>query len=304
LKALVIGYGSIGARHARILSALGHDTAVVSKRAVDYPDYFSDLETALHSQAPDYVVIANATIDHFATVCELSRLGYKGIVLVEKPVFSRVEPLPPLSFRRLVVAYNLRFHPLIQRLRALLEGETILSATCLVGQYLPDWRPGTDYRQSYSSHADQGGGVLRDLSHELDFLAYLFGPWLRVCASGGHLSALEGDSDDIFGLILEFEHCPITMLHMSYTDRIGRRQIVVQTDSKTIEVDLVKGLLIVNDVVEQVSVERDQSYRAMHEAAIAGHSDIICTLHQATETVALIGAAERSARQACWVASQ
>lgn len=304
MNSLVVGYGSIGARHARILSEMGHQTAVVTARSVDYPDVFSDLATALRARAVDYVVVANATALHFSTVTALATLGFQGTVLVEKPLFSRMEAPLPNSFRHFFVAYNLRFHPLIQRVRTLIGSETVLSATCYVGQYLPDWRPDADYRQSYSSHADRGGGVLRDLSHELDYLAYLLGPWRRVCAIGGHFSALEGDSDDTFGLMMAFERCPLVMLSMNYTDRAGRRQIIMNTDNKTIMVDLVSGCVTVNNVTEVIDVPRDETYRAMHAAALDGDGDVLCSLPEALDTLALIEGAEHAAKQAKWIDKQ
>ncbi len=304
MKALVIGYGSIGERHDRILSELGHETMVVSAREIAHANVQRDLPTALSTFKPDYVVVANATAKHFESVGELADCGFEGIVLVEKPLFDRRVRMRELPFRHLAVAYNLRFHVLIQKLRALLQDETILSITCYVGQYLPNWRPSADYRLSYSSHADQGGGVLRDLSHELDYLIHLVGPWRRVCALGGHLSSLEGDSDDSFGLMLEFEHCPIGLVQMNYTDRAGRRQLIINTDTKTIEIDMVKGLLVVDNSTKDFQVSRDDSYRAMHEAVMAGRADVACTLPQALETLALIDAAEQSQKQSKWICSQ
>ena len=134
-------------------------------------------------------------VDLFA---ELAAAGYAGRVLVEKPLFGRSLSVPLNSFQSLSVAYNLRFHPLIQRLQDLLVGETVISVQAYVGQYLPDWRPDTDYRYSYSAKVAEGGGALRDLSHELDYLGWLFGAWSAVTAFGGHLSLLEIDSDDLF----------------------------------------------------------------------------------------------------------
>jgi predicted dehydrogenase len=300
----VIGYGSIGARHARILTELGCATAVATKQTIDFPTLFETIPEALSRHAPDYVVIANATSRHLESVKALAHSGFDGIVLVEKPVFDRLESAPNASFDQLYVAYNLRFHPIIQRMKAILSTERILSVSCYAGQYLPNWRPGTDYRQSYSSQANLGGGVLRDLSHELDYLGHILGNWLRVCAIGGHLSSLDGDSDDLFGLIAEFERCPLVMVHLNYTDRVGRRRIIVNTDQMTLEVDLVSGQLYVNDAVEKFEIERDHSYRVMHVAAQTGVDEVICTLPQALATLALIEATEQSAKLSRWITNQ
>lgn len=305
MKALVIGYGSIGARHARLLQELGVDTAVVSGRASSFPRIFGAVEPAIAEWCPDYVVIANATADHRETMARVNDAGFRGHVLVEKPIFASSERVESHPFATINVAYNLRFHPVMDRLRERLTGERLLSIQIYVGQYLPDWRPGTDYRRSYSSHAAGGGGVLRDLSHELDYLGYLAGRWRRVAALGGHYSALAGDSDDIFAMLIATERCPVVQLQMNYLDRVGRRQIVINTDRSTIAADFVAATMSVDAEVETFSVGRDDSYRAMHRAVLDGRdaaSEQLCGLEEAFDTMTLIEAAERAAHTGHWIA--
>lgn len=304
MKALVVGYGSIGSRHARILTELGCSTAVVSKRAVDFPVTYPGLAEACAAGHPGYVVIANATHQHHASLVELARLGYAGIVLVEKPLFSHGGETIPTALRQLFVAYNFRFHPLIQRLKTLLAGEEIVSVQAYVGQYLPDWRPATDYRASYSASAEQGGGVLRDLSHELDYLTWLLGRTKRVSALGGHLSALEITSDDIFALMLVTEACPVVTLQLNYLDRAGRRSILINTSKHTIEANLIAGTLTIDRDVETFVVARDDTYRLMHEAVLSGSTGNLCTRAEGIETLRLIEAAELAAKRGTWIERQ
>jgi predicted dehydrogenase len=202
MNVLVIGYGSIGSRHARLLAALGCNVAVLSRRPIQFPKLFRDLVVALESHIPDYVVIANSTGEHFETLYELAKVKYNGTVIVEKPIFEQNKEISNLPFRGLFVAYNLRFHPIILRVKSLLQRRRIFSVQGYVGKYLPDWRPSTDYRLSYSAKATLGGGALRDLSHELDYLTWILGGWNRVAALGGRLSSLEIDSDDVYALLI------------------------------------------------------------------------------------------------------
>lgn len=301
MKALVVGYGSIGARHARLLTELGCRTGVVSARQVDFPIVYSSLADALATERPEYVVIANSTNEHHKTLSALAQLGYAGIVLVEKPVFTCCMVVPPNTFREVFVAYNLRFHPVIQRLKTLLEGERILSAQAYVGQYLPDWKPASDYRASYSAHADQGGGALRDLSHELDYLTWIFGGWERVSALGGHFSNLEITSDDVFALMLVTRSCPIVTLQLNYLDRLARRSVLVNTSEHTIEADLIRKTITVDRDTESFTTGQDDSYRAMHESTLSGRTETLCSLAEGIEALRLIEAIERAAKRGEWV---
>lgn len=301
MNALVIGYGSIGARHAQILTEIGCRTVVVSRHQVDFPVAFYDLAAALESESPEYLVIANETDQHQSTLAALVELGYKGTVMIEKPLFHRYVELPQLPFKGTYVAYNLRFHPIIRRLKSLLEKEQILSVQAYVGQYLPDWRPASDYRLSYSANAARGGGVIRDLSHELDYLCWLLGRWKKVVSIGGHVSTLEITSDDIFALMLTTSLCSIVSLQLNYLDRTGRRFIIVNTEKHTIEADLIHGTIKVDFDNESFPVERDQTYREMHEAILSGNTDMICSLDEGLETLKLIESSELANKNRTWI---
>ncbi len=299
-RVLVVGYGSIGTRHARLLAEMGCNVAVVSTRDIDFPNRYGSLQQAWLRHRPGLVVIANATAAHYPTLVELSQLGHSGDVLVEKPLFDRAIPLPENSFRELRVAYNLRFHPVIVRLREMLINQDLISVQAYVGQYLPSWRPNIDYRRCYSAHADLGGGVLLDLSHDLDYLAWMIGPWQRVAAIGGHMSALEITSDDVFSLVYESDRCPVVGVQLNYLDRVGRRQVIINSTEHTFEADLINSRLRVDGRDYHFPCERDVSYRAMHLAMLSGNPEHVCNVHEALDTLVLCNAAREAAFYGDW----
>lgn len=301
MNVLIVGYGSIGAQHARLAASLGCNVAVLSRRSIAFPKIYGDLTQALQAHAPDYVVIANATNEHYGTLCQLAQAGYTGTVLVEKPIFGQLEAIPALPFRAVFVAYNLRFHPINQRIKSLLQGERILSVQAYVGQYLPDWRPSVDYRQSYSASARRGGGALRDLSHELDYLTWMLGGWNTVTALGGQFSPLEIDSDDVYALLLATPKCPVVSIQLNYLDRLSRRFFLINTARSTIEADLISGTLTINDQVESYPIDREQTYLAMHRAIHDGRTDSLCWLEDGLDVLRLIDAAEDAAAHCTWM---
>ncbi len=301
MKALVVGYGSIGARHVRLLRELGCTVSVVSRREIDHAPRFPTVAEALAQERLDYVVVANRTSEHAATLRELQAGGFCGPILVEKPLFGTAGKLPDGMERNVYVAYNLRFHPAIQALRERLAGERPVSAHVYVGQYLPAWRPGTDYRASYSAHRAEGGGVLRDLSHELDYLLWLFGNWSAVSAIGGHYSTLEIDSDDVFSVTLSMQLCPVVTVNMNYLDRIGQRRIVVNTDTHTLRADLVAGTVELDGVAQRVDCDRDQTYRLQHQAVLGGDTRTLSSAVEGLEVVRLVEAIEQANARRAWV---
>ncbi len=301
LRALVVGYGSIGARHAAVLAGLNCDVALVTARTDAPVPAFASIEQALSGFTPDYVVVANETAAHVDTLRRLAAGGFGGLVLVEKPLNGDGTALPEHRFRHLAVGYNLRFHPVLTALGRAIEGRRIVSVQAYAGQYLPDWRPGTDWRQSYSASVARGGGVLRDLSHELDYLAVLFGRWSRLAALGGASGALDIESDDGWGVLMETAKVPILTLQLNYLDRPGRREIVVNTADETFRADLVAGTLQAGREAERFAVERNDTYILQHRAMLEGRLDEPCTADEAMDVMATIGAIERAAATGEWV---
>ena len=53
--------------------------------------------------------------------------------------------------------------------------QDLQQVTSVCHSYLPHWRPEKDYRTSVSAIPSLGGGALRELSHEFDYLLELFG---------------------------------------------------------------------------------------------------------------------------------
>lgn len=304
MKALVVGYGSIGSRHARLLRGMGCEVGVLSGRAIDFVPHFRTLEEALEAHDPAYLVVANRTADHVPTLERLVALDYRGLVLAEKPLFHHRTLRVDHHFEAFGVAYNLRFYAVVQRLRALLMGQTVLSVQAYAGQYLPTWRPPRPYQQSYSSRKQEGGGVLRDLSHELDYLNWMLGGWTRLAALGGKHSHLEGDSDDLFSLLISFRDCPAVTLHLNYLDRYRRRYVIVNTDQYTVKADLARGRIRVNDALETFEIDWDQTYLEQHRAMMEKNFDVLCSEDEGLAVMRMICAAEHSVAQGCWVSAE
>lgn len=296
-SAVVVGLGSIGTRHARVLRELGFAVSTVSRR--DGAD-FSSIQAAMAGLHPDYVVIATETARHAGDLQALAQAGFRGAVLVEKPLFARAATMPKLPFASIGVGYNLRFHPVMTALAERVSGREAITVAAYVGQDIRDWRPGRDHRATASATTDAGGGVLRDLSHELDYLLWLFGPWHRVAALGGASGARDIEVDDHFDLLLDMQRARSVHVHMDYLDRQGIRRIRVNLDEDTIEADLVGSRLSVNGKTMDIPSERDDTFRSMHLAALTGASPV-CSLQEGLAVMHLIDASERALHSKSWI---
>lgn len=297
---MVVGYGSIGARHARVLREDGLEVGVVSRSGAAEGSV-ATLAEGLAQFRPDYVVLASPTSDHRAGLEALAEQAFGGRVLVEKPLLAEPATLPWGGFGQVGVGYNLRFHPLVARLRDALTGRRVLSASIHCGQYLPDWRPGTDYRATSSASLAAGGGVLRDLSHELDLAAHLLGSWTELTATGGRLGPLDIETDDAWGVLMRLRSGAIVTLGVDYWHRPARRSIVVETAEGSLSIDFIAGTFTENGKAEAHPAERDATYRAMHKAMLDHAPSPLCTAAEGLAVVDTIAAIEKAARDRVWI---
>ncbi len=302
MRCLVIGHGSIGRRHVDVLRALGHDVAVVSRRGGTERPTWPDAAAALAAGGAGYAVVATETAHHRAALEALAAAGFAGRVLVEKPLLAEPEPLPGHGFAGLHVGYQLRFDPLVMALRRALQGRRVLAAAFRVGQNLADWRPGRDHSQVYSASRAAGGGVLRDLSHELDLMLWLLGPWRRVAAVGGNTGRLGIAAEEVAVLLGETAACAHVVVHLDCLARPARRRIELETDAGSLTADLIAGTLDGDGDVETFPRVRDDAFAGMHRAVLAGGGEA-ATVEDGMAVVALIDAAERAIAGRTWIAA-
>lgn len=297
-RALVVGAGSIGIRHAAVLSELGVEVALVTARSDLARPTFTTIEEGLREFDPVYVVVSTATADHARAVEELRDAGYRGRLMVEKPL--AIAPQELAGFSRVGVGFNLRFHPVIARLNEVLAGKPVHTLEVYVGQHLSQWRPERPVHEQYSASRARGGGVLRDLAHEWDYLSVIFGPVRGLFAQGGRLSDITVDSDDAWAIIAEFERAPVASVQFNYLDTQARRRIVTNFSGGTIEADLVASTVRINDDLERLPTERNETYRAMHDAMLRS-GDGVASADDASGTDRLIAMVEASAASRQWV---
>ena len=246
MRFLIIGVGSIGRRYAQIAGAHGQvaifDRDINQARACVQQTgatCFETLEEAFVWK-PDGTIIATPHTSHVP----LAQIAIENCnhVLIEKPIGDTIENAQQLLdqadnlHHSVYVVCNMRFHRGVRGTRdALGNIGRPLFARAHYGSYLPEMRPGTDYRQHYAAIAAQGGGVILDAIHEIDYLCWLFGPPSSVRWDKGTLGDLELNVEDYAIIGLHHAGGVRSEIHLDYLQRAKRRGLeVVGTEGTTV----------------------------------------------------------------------
>jgi len=250
---LVVGAGSIGRRHmdnlrklgVRRLAAVDSDASRLQHAAQEFgTENYADLREALVRAQPDVVFVCTPPVFHVQNALDSLQRGAD--VFIEKPlahVLDGVQELKLEAERRKRVAhvgYNLRFHPAIRTLKKCVEGGAIgriVWARAEVAQYLPNWRPWQDYRQSYTGRRDLGGGIILDASHEIDYLLWLLGPPVELTCMAGKVSNLDVDVEDCATILMRLPSCAQVEVHMDFVQRAQTRSVVLAGEQGTLRWD-------------------------------------------------------------------
>lgn len=258
MKFLIAGLGSIGRRHFRNLIALGEKEIVLLRtRKGTLPDeelagypVETDLHEALLEHRPDAVIVANPTSLHLDVAIPAAQAGCH--ILLEKPVSNSLDGLDVLqreaqkSGSRILVGFQFRYHPTLNQARELIHSDQIgkvLTVHAHWGEYLPQWHPWEDYRQSYAARADLGGGVIVTLTHPLDYLRHLLGDVESLWSFNGHISPLEVDVEDVAEIGLKFANGAVGGVHVNYFQRPPVHRLEIVGTRGTLRWDSADGIL-------------------------------------------------------------
>lgn len=252
MRVAVLGCGSIGRRHLRNVRALGHGDLVAfdpspDARAVaagETPARYCDSLDAVWRERPDVAIITSPPNAHTELV--RAAVAHGCHVFVEKPLSSAVDGLDDIAAdierRRLVtmVGCNMRFHPGPTRVRTLLDDGAIgspLSARIYAGSYLPDWRPGTDYRNAYSANAAEGGGAILDFIHEIDLALWYLGDAVPVGCATVPAAAIGLEVEGSADILLRHQSGAVSNVHVSFIQRDYRRGCEIAGTDGTVRWD-------------------------------------------------------------------
>lgn len=289
MNCAIIGYGSIGKRHYKILkkNKFFKNIYVVSKTG-NNRNFFKNISDILDKQI-EYFVISNETKDHYKTfrVIEKNFSGKK--ILIEKPAFHKSITLNKKLKNVYYVGYNLRFNPAVNYAKKIIKNKKIFYMDMHCKTFMPNWRKNRDYTQIYSSFKKKGGGVLNDLSHELDLMYYFFGDYKLYSGFSKKISNLKIDSDDVSFFFGRFKKKIFFNVNLNFFSRIESRKFIIASNDLHVEVDLIRNRLIISkkNLKKFINLKnvRNNDYLEMHKNILFKKGSNACSLKVANLTM-------------------
>ena len=253
MNVLIVGLGSIAAKHIHAIRQIDKNSCVYALRSsanAEENDGITNLYSFDEAKAIrfDFAIVSNPTSEHKKTIDAL--LDFKCPLFIEKPVSNTVEMQDTITeVKRLnVLTYivcNLRFLDALQYVKNEISNnkKRINEVNVYCGSYLPEWRPNVDFRTSYSARKDLGGGIQFDLIHEIDYIYWLFGKPGNLTKTLRTASSLQIDAMDYGNYCLEYDDFCVGIT-LNYYRRDYKRTLEIVFDDSTWLVDLKQNTIV------------------------------------------------------------
>lgn len=271
-RVLVVGLGSIGRRHVKILGEVAdcrisvlREKAKVKEDVPGVDDYLFSWDD-VEKRAFDFAVISNPSSLHMEAAVSLAAKGIP--FLLEKPVCVSLKRVPRLlrivhdQKLPVLVGFNLRYHVLYKKIKDIVSSRKmgrLLSFLAETGQYLPDWRTG-DYAEASSASRELGGGVIFDLAHELDLAVDLQGKVDHLFCWKDKLTSLRIDTEDIAEITLAHQNRSISHIHLDYIQKTYTRRFKLIFEKGEILWDYSGGKLDLASSRGPMEIRQPQDY--------------------------------------------
>lgn len=311
-KAVVVGLGNIALRHRKNLKLLFPKILIISvpssgkieNQNIEFSDQITLSLDEVIREGVDMAIVASPASFHALHAKPLLLAGIP--TLIEKPVTSNSQDVHELIkinkdvCTPTAVGYCLRYMPSAIKVKELLDKKIIgcvYNAFVNVGQYLPEWRPIKDYRNSVSAKANLGGGALLELSHEIDYIQWFLGSMKVHYAQLRSSSELNLEVEELVDLVLVSDAGTVCNVHLDFLQRKASRVCSFIGEKGRLDWDLISNTITLHTgegsvvLFSESNWDSNQIYLSLLTDfldLVTGRENSSVDLEQARKTVELI----------------
>jgi CMP-N,N'-diacetyllegionaminic acid synthase len=292
IKVLIVGFGSMGRKHYKVLKKITNNITILTKqKKINHKTITS--ATDISKLNPDYIVISCETTKHYFFLKYIEKNLRNKIILIEKPIMEKFRNLK-LKNNKYFVGYNLRFHPVILFLKKIIKRKDVTFVNLNCSSYLPHWRKNIEYSKSNSALKKKGGGLILELSHELDYINWLFGSINPIFKFSKKISNLKINTDDILIIFGKIKKNININICMNFFSRYNNREIVIDGKNFSIRANILKKKVDIflenrkKRTVRWSNFNIKQTYLDEHIAILKKKYNELCSPHEALATLKFI----------------
>ena len=290
-NALIIGFGSIGRKHFSIIKKFNLFKKIYiltkQKKKLNIISSLKELE----SIKPFYIIISSRTNMHYSQLKIIEKKIKNSYILVEKPLFEKKQILN-INRNKVFVGYNLRFHPVLIFLKKFVQKKKIFSINIVCKSFLPKWRKNVHYSKSNSSKRSYGGGALLELSHELDYLQWLFGKIKKIEFSKlRKISNLNIDCEDSAVIVgkTNFSHF---LLDLNFHSTRSERTLKIDGENFSLKADLIKNQIEIfkgkKPKIIKFKNNKNTTYTKLHNSILTKNFKNVCSYSEGQNLMNII----------------
>jgi len=285
-KILIIGKGSSSLNHYKALKKIKIKAEITHVSSRDFAKIFGKNYFKLLKLNPDYFIICSPSIYHFKFIDLIEKNFTNKKILVEKPLFSKKEKGFKSLKNEYFIGYNLRHHPVLKYVKTYIKNKKIYFINNNCSTYLPNWRK-KNYSKTVSAQRKLGGGVKLELSHELDYLIWIFGNFKVLYSFNKKVSNLKIDCDDLLCMnCITNNNNTLINLTINFFSRISRRDLFIEGKNFSIFADLLNNKVELREfgrkkVISFKNFNIEKSYMLENQEILNGKYKNNCTFEEA-----------------------
>ena len=290
-KILIIGFGSIGKKHAKLLKNFKNISEIYILTKQNCGNFRKIKHISeVNNINPDYILICSRTSDHYRYLSYLERNISNKTILVEKPLFKDVRKLK-IKKNKVFVGYNFRYHPIIQFIRKYVNNKKVFSVNIICHSYLPNWRKNINYIKSNSAKKIYGGGALLELSHEIDYFQWIFKKIKKINYTMiRKISKLKIDTEDSVTIVGKTNLVNF-IIDLNFFSQYVQRLIIINGNKFTLKADLINNFIEIFKAKRKKSIkfkiDNNYSYREQHKSILNNNYEHACSYTEGSKLMLL-----------------
>tara|TARA_B100001996_G_scaffold381414_1_gene370801 strand:- start:508 stop:1521 length:1014 start_codon:yes stop_codon:yes gene_type:complete len=256
---VIIGTGNIALRHLKNLKILMPNSKIVvikrskSKIHQEFKKLCqiitNDIDVIFPKSNNSSAFICSATTNHVSDALILGKKQFN--LFIEKPLSVNTKGIKNLinikndKKIKIMIGYNLRFLESVKKLKSILSKKSLgdlKHVYMYVGSNYKLWRKNISYKKSVSSQKKLGGGVINELSHEIDMMTHLFGLPNKLSSASYQSNEKEVDVEDTATSIFIYDKDRVSItIHQNMTAQKISRYSIYEFEKCTIKLDIIKN---------------------------------------------------------------